>query len=39
MVDGIFDGWIGSWEERELFVTTRAEIDVKVSEWLKTREA
>jgi hypothetical protein len=39
MVDGIFNGWIGSWEERELFVTTRAEIDVKVSEWLETCEA
>jgi hypothetical protein len=37
-VDGIFDGWIGSWEKRELFVTTKAEINVKVSEWLKALE-
>jgi len=39
MVDGIFDGWIGSWEERELFVTTREDIDMKVSEWIRTLEA
>jgi hypothetical protein len=38
-VDGIFDGYTGSWEKRELFVTTRAEIDVKVSEWLRTLKA
>jgi hypothetical protein len=33
-LDGIFPAWIGSWEKRELFVTTSAEIDVKVSSWL-----
>ncbi|KAE9366329.1 hypothetical protein N431DRAFT_419540 [Stipitochalara longipes BDJ] len=33
-LDGMFEGWIGSWEKRQLFVTTRAEIDVKVTSWL-----
>jgi hypothetical protein len=30
----VLDGWIGSWEKRELFVITREEIDVKVISWL-----
>ncbi|KAN0090051.1 hypothetical protein V8E51_018630 [Hyaloscypha variabilis] len=33
-LDGVFDGWIGSWEKRELFVITREEIDAKVISWL-----
>jgi hypothetical protein len=37
--DGVQSGEIGEWEEREMFVTTREEIDKKVQEWLKILDA
>jgi len=33
-LDGMFEGWVGSWEKRELFVTNKDEIVAKVTSWL-----
>jgi hypothetical protein len=38
-LNGMQSGEIGDWEGRELFVTTKAEIEQQVRAWLQTLEA